>query len=102
MVVVVVVVSKPFSIAFDQWKELFERPMYYEQLPGAGALDMASVQIQLFPVDLGGSAHILEKVQPNSTIRHGAQLNGNSVSISSYEKLDFVTTQAISTRFHSI
>ena len=40
--------------------------------------------VHLFPANLGGSAHILEKVQPNPTIRHSAQLNGNSATISSY------------------
>ena len=42
------------------------------------------VHLHLFPSNLGGSAHILEEVQPNLTIRHRAQLNGNSASISSY------------------
>ena len=41
-------------------------------------------ELHLFPANLGGSAHIIEIVQPNSTIRHSAQLNGNSASISSY------------------
>ena len=40
--------------------------------------------IHLFPANLGGSSYILEIVQPNSTIRYSAQLNGHSASISSY------------------
>ena len=55
-----------------------------------------------FSSNLGGSAHIVDIAQSNSTIRHSAQLNGDSASISSYYMLGFVTVQAISAHFHAI
>ena len=42
--------------------------------------------LHLFLANLGVSAHILDIVQPNSTIRHSAQLNGDSASISSHKR----------------
>ena len=55
----------------------------YCTLPSAQYSTFFYHNVHLFPSNLGGRAHILEIVQQNSTIRHRAQLNENSASISS-------------------
>ena len=56
-----------------------------------------------FPLNLGGSALILDKVQPMWAIRDSAQINGNSASISSHKHIvHYSTTEFVAYSFNLV
>ena len=65
-------------VAYSHRDLLHRDDMHLNSWHFNGGNQVTDNHIHLFPANLGGSAHILEIMQPNSTIRHRAQLNGNN------------------------